>query len=97
MQRAAGVWAGRAVAPAFRKLSACGEARRMLRHALAGWAQREMAAALRQWCAMHLERLNEERLMRRSTLKVPLWQCPTSPPAPPQGAPGGSGRLLLPG
>ena len=49
MQRAAGVWAGRAVAPAFRKLSACGEARRMLRHALAGWAQREMANAWRTW------------------------------------------------
>jgi hypothetical protein len=56
MQRAAGVWAGRAVAPAWRKLAACGEARRRLRRALAGWANRHASAALRQWCAMHRER-----------------------------------------
>eukprot|EP00964_Phaeocystis_antarctica_P041450 scaffold23688_cov51-Phaeocystis_antarctica.AAC.4 len=28
-----------------------------------------------------------------STLKVPPWQCPSSAPVPPQGAPGGSGQL----
>ena len=28
--------------------------------------------------------------------KVPSWQCPSSPPAPPQGATGGSGRLGTP-
>ena len=32
-----------------------------------------------------------------SMLKVPPWQCPSSPPAPPQGAPGGSGQLSTPG
>ena len=26
----------------------------------------------------------------------PLWQCPSSAPVPPQGAPGGSGQLGLP-
>ena len=29
--------------------------------------------------------------------KCPPWQCPSSPPVPPQGAPGGSGRLGTPG
>eukprot|EP00964_Phaeocystis_antarctica_P132696 scaffold96820_cov28-Phaeocystis_antarctica.AAC.2 len=29
-------------------------------------------------------------------VKVPLWQRPSSAPAPPQGAPGGSGRLETP-
>ena len=32
-----------------------------------------------------------------STGKVPPWQCPSSASAPPQGAPGGSGQLALPG
>ena len=35
-----------------------------------------------------------------SMLKVPPWQCPSSPPAPPQGALGGaraSGKLAHPG
>ena len=31
-----------------------------------------------------------------STVKLPPWQCPSSAPAPPQGAPGGSGRLETP-
>eukprot|EP00964_Phaeocystis_antarctica_P116216 scaffold80182_cov60-Phaeocystis_antarctica.AAC.4 len=29
-------------------------------------------------------------------LKVAPWQCPSSAPAPPQGAPGGSGQLGTP-
>ena len=65
LQRAAGAWAGRAVAPAWRKLAACAEARRRLRTALVGWANRHACAALRQWCAMHQAWLAEERLMRR--------------------------------
>eukprot|EP00964_Phaeocystis_antarctica_P024180 scaffold13553_cov80-Phaeocystis_antarctica.AAC.2 len=32
-----------------------------------------------------------------STVEVPPWQCPSSASAPPQGAPGGSGQLALPG
>ena len=28
---------------------------------------------------------------------MPPWQCPSSPPTPPQGAFGGSGRRALPG
>ena len=28
--------------------------------------------------------------------QLALWQCPSSPPVPPQGAPGGSGRLGTP-
>eukprot|EP00964_Phaeocystis_antarctica_P015409 scaffold8517_cov51-Phaeocystis_antarctica.AAC.2 len=33
-----------------------------------------------------------------SRLKAPPWRCPSSPPAHPQGAPGGSGQLgTLPG
>ena len=32
----------------------------------------------------------------RSMVKVPSWQCPRSAPVPPQGAPGGSGRLGTP-
>ena len=32
----------------------------------------------------------------RSRVKMPAWQCPSSAPAPPQGAPGGSGRLETP-
>ena len=31
-----------------------------------------------------------------SIVKVPPWQCPRSAPAPPRGAPGGSGRLNTP-
>ena len=31
-----------------------------------------------------------------SMVKVPLWQGPSSPPTPPQGAPGGSGQLGTP-
>eukprot|EP00964_Phaeocystis_antarctica_P075612 scaffold46678_cov45-Phaeocystis_antarctica.AAC.1 len=35
---------------------------------------------------------------RSTWSKCPLpWQGPGSPPAPPHGAPGGSGRPLLPG
>ena len=33
---------------------------------------------------------------RDSTLKVPPWQRPSSAPAPPQGAPGGSGQPTSP-
>ena len=33
---------------------------------------------------------------RNSRVKVPPWQRPSSAPAPPQGAPGGSGRLETP-
>ena len=29
-------------------------------------------------------------------VKVPPWQCPSSAPVPPQGAPGGSGQLETP-
>ena len=41
-------------------------------------------------------------VQQHGTTQCPLagahpWQGPTSPPVPPQGAPGGSGRLLLPG
>ena len=36
------------------------------------------------------------QLGRLSTVMVPPWQCSSSPPAPPQGAPGGSGRLGTP-
>ena len=32
-----------------------------------------------------------------SMVKVPPWQCPSSAPVPPQGAPGGSGQLGAPG
>ena len=31
-----------------------------------------------------------------SMVKVPPWQCPSSAPVPPQGAPGGSGQLGTP-
>ena len=30
---------------------------------------------------------------RDSMVKVPAWLCSASPPAPPQGAPGSSGKL----
>ena len=39
---------------------------------------------------------SEENLMRRGMAKVPRWQRPSSAPAPPQGAPGGSGQLNAP-
>eukprot|EP00964_Phaeocystis_antarctica_P083910 scaffold52834_cov43-Phaeocystis_antarctica.AAC.1 len=30
-------------------------------------------------------------------VKLPPWQCPSSAPVPPRGAPGGSGRCALSG
>ena len=35
-------------------------------------------------------------MLHFSTVKVPLWQGPSSVPAPPKGAPGGSGQLSTP-
>ena len=35
-------------------------------------------------------------LARTAWSKCPPWQCPSSPPVPPQGAPGGSGQLGTP-
>ena len=37
-----------------------------------------------------------EFMMHDSVVEVTPWQCPSSAPAPPQGAPGGSGQLGTP-
>ena len=42
-------------------------------------------------------RVDGEMLTYSSTVKVPPWQCPSSAPVPPQGAPGSSGRCALSG
>ena len=36
------------------------------------------------------------RVRAAAWLKCPPWQCPSSPPVPPQSAPGGSGQLGTP-
>ena len=40
--------------------------------------------------------LFREELSVAARSKCPPWQCPSSAPAPPQGAPGGSGQLGTP-
>ena len=42
-----------------------------------------------------LEKDVAEACRKGSMVKVPLWQGPSSTPAPPRGAPGGSGRRAL--
>ena len=53
----------------------------------------ERATLLGRQRAAELERA-KKGLPARS--KCPPWQCPSSAPAPPQGAPGGSGQLCTP-